>query len=120
MLLQERVWPIYCLSANPKIRLWYCRLRYASNTRVVPVFRLVDRINLGEVIDFNESNSSDSESENKDSDNEPVTINKVKENDLKCIEWLYEAFIKSKYMLIVKSKKMILIIKRLQEVHADI
>ena len=129
MLVRERGRPTYLLSSNPQIRLWHCRLGYASNARVIQVSKLVDKIDLeGAAIQKDESylNSSDFKTDDEDikqsdtdADNEPASINKMT-NNINGIEQLCETCIKSKHTRIVKSKKMTSITKRLQEVHTDL
>lgn len=116
---------MYRFSSNPQTQLWHWCLGHASNVRVVQASKLIDGINLGEVIGpDNETPSSYSELDNEDSDadvdNKPTTINEATENDLKCIKQLYKAYIKSKHIRIVKLKKMTLMIRKLQEVHIDL
>lgn len=89
MLLQRRGQPIYRLIANPKIQLQYCRFGHVNNTRVFQASKLVDEIDFREATGFDKSYSSDSKLENKDSDNEFAIINKVMDNNLKCIEQPY-------------------------------
>lgn len=125
MLIRGRERPTYRFNSNPQTRLWHCCIGHASNTKVVQASKLVDEIDLEKATSpDNELHSFDSEFDNEDSntdtDNKPTTINKVSENDLKYIEQLCKTFIKSKYTRIIKSKKMTLITRRLQEVHADL
>lgn len=120
MLVQKRVWRTYLLSSNLKIRLWHYRLGHASNVRVVQASKLVDEIDLKELSGLaNKLYSSNSES-NNDSDadilNVPAPINKITQG----MEKFYEAYIESKYIRIIKSKKMTPITRRLQEIHADL
>lgn len=86
---------------------------------------MVDGINLGKATSLNNGpHSPDFEPDNEDSDanvdNKPTTINKTIENNLEYIKQLCEVYIENKYMWIVKSMKMILITKKLQEVYSDL
>lgn len=72
----------------------------------------------------NEAYSSDFELNNiyfdANINNKSIAINKATKNNLECIKQLYKAYIKSKYIWIVKSKKMMSITKKLQEIHKDL
>lgn len=46
MLMQGKVWSTYFLSLKAQIRLWHHRLGHASNTRIIQVLKLADRIEL--------------------------------------------------------------------------
>ena len=122
MLVRGRGQPMYLLSFNPQIRLWYCRLGHASNVRVVQVSKLVDGINLGEITiePINESQSFDSELKSDTDVDKPSPINKAMELNIDDVKELCKACIESKYTKIVKSKRMTSTTKRLQEIHADL
>ena len=127
MLVQRKGQLIYLLSSNPQIRLWHRGLGHASNARIIQASKLVDKIDLGEAIGpDNELYSSDFEPDDEnnksdeDADNEPTTINTATEYNLNGVKELCKVCIKSKHTRIVKLKKMIPTIKRLQEVHADL
>ena len=92
--------------------------------RVIPASKLVDRIDLKEIIEpVDKLHSSNSKSKN-DSDAKAIykltSINKTIEYNLRDVKELCETFIKSKYIKIVKSKKIIAIIKKLQKVYAKL
>lgn len=87
-------------------------------------FKLVNRINFKKIIrPDNKLYSSDSKPNNKnnksniDANIKPTTINKAIEYNLNDIEILCDTCIESKHIRIVKLKKIILIIKRLQEIY---
>ena len=92
--------------------------------RVIQVSKVVDRIDLGELEQIEETYYSNSKSEENDSDTEVIHefahIGKVTEYSLGRIEELYEACIKSKYTRIVSLKKMTVKTRKLQEVHAHL
>lgn len=46
ILVKGRNRPSYLLSKNSQLRLWHRRLEYASNTRVMEVSKLTNRINI--------------------------------------------------------------------------
>ena len=117
MLMRGRGEPIYSLSSNPQIRLWHHRLGHASNTRVIQISKLVDGINLREIIGpVDNPHSSDSELEFDSDSDKPSSIDKAIELNIDSVEKLCEACIKSKHTRIVKSKRMTLTMIRLQEI----
>ena len=122
MLVRGRSRSTNLLSSNPQIRLWHCQLDHASNTRVVQVSKLVDGIDLGEItiepIDKPQSSNSKSES-NSDID-KPSPINKTMELNINGVEKLCKACLESKHTKIVKSKRMIPTMRRLQEIYTDL
>lgn len=127
ILVQERSQSIYLLRSNSQIFFWHHCLDHANNARVIQASKLVDRIDFGKVIGSdNKRYLSDSKPDNKnnksnkDADSKPITINKAIEYNLNNIEKLCEACIESKHTRIIKSKKMTLISKRLQEVYANL
>ena len=77
---------------------------------------LVDGINPGEIGPVDEPHSSNSES----SDSNAEAINKAIKHNLGVIKKLCEACIENKHIRIVKSKKITLTTRRLQEVHANL
>ena len=83
--------------------------------RVIQASKLVDGIELGETRPVDKSHSSNSEFSNSDAE----AINEVIKYNLIDVEKLYEVCIKNKYTRIVKSKKVTLTTKRLQEVNTD-
>ena len=115
MLVQGRGRPTNLLNSNPQIRLWHRRFGYANNTKVVQVSKLVDGINLGEVITepIDEPQSSDSESESNSDADKPSPINKAMELNIDSVEELCEACIKNKHTRIVKLKRITPTTKRL-------
>ena len=81
----------------------------------------MDGINLGEIIGpVNNLHSSNSEFEFDSNSDKLFPINKKIELNIDSVEELYEAYIKSKDTRNVKSKKMTLSAKRLQEIHVDL
>ena len=84
----------------------------------------MDGIDLRELELVEETHSSDLKSNKNDSTteatHESTLINKVTELNFKRVEELCEACIESKHMRIVKSKKMTITTKKLQEVHANL
>lgn len=91
---------------------------------VIQASKLIDRIDprkRPEVADKSYfSNSETNDNSDKDSNNQPGLINKIINYTIKGIEELREACIESKYARIVKSKRMTLTIRKLQEVHANL
>lgn len=63
----------------------------------------------------NKNNKSD-----KNANSKLIIINKVTKYNLNSVEKPCKTYIKSKYIRIVKSKKMTPTTKRLQKVHADL
>lgn len=57
---------------------------------------------------------------NIDVDNKFIVINKIIRYNFNDIEKLWKIYIKNKYIRIVKSKKMILIIKKLLKVYINL
>lgn len=118
IFMQKRNQLTDCYSSNLQILLWHCCFDYAGNAKIVQAAKLIDGINLREVVcPDNELYFSNFKSDNKSSNinvnNESTVINKVIENNLEYIKQPCKAYIKSKYTRIIKSKKMMLIIKRL-------
>ena len=121
MLLQGRGQPTYSLSFNPQIQLWYYQLGYASNARVIQVSKLVDEIDLGEIIGpIDNPHFSNSELEFDSDSNKPFLINKAIELNIDGVEELCEACIKNKKTRIVKLKRITPITKRLPEIYANL
>ena len=121
MLVQGRRRPTYLLNSNLQIRLWYCRLGHTSNVRVIQVFKLVNEINLGEIIGpINNLHSSDSKFEFDSDSNKSFPINKKIELNIDSVEKLYEACIESKDTRNIKSKKITPPAKKLQEIHVNL
>lgn len=46
ILVKRRGQPIYFLSKNPQIKLWYRQLGYASNARIVKISKLTGNIKI--------------------------------------------------------------------------
>ena len=81
----------------------------------------MDEINLREITGpVDNPHSSDFELEFESDSDKLSPINKAMELNIDGVEELCEACIKSKYIRIVKSKKMTLITKRLEEIHANL
>ena len=121
MFVQSRDRPIYSLSSNPQVQLWYCRLGHASNARIIQASKLVDRINLGEITGpVDHPHSSNSKLEFDSDSDKPSPFNKAIELNINGVEELCEACIKSKHTRIVKSKRILPTMKRLQEIYADL
>ena len=108
ILVRGKGRPTCLLNSNPQIRLWHCRLGHASNVRIVQVSKLVDRINLGEIIiePIDELQSSDFEPESDSDADKLFPINKAMELNIDSMEELCKACIESKHIRIVKSKRM--------------
>lgn len=124
MFMKEKSIAIYLLSPNIQIQIQYHYLTHASNVRVVQVSKVIDEINLKEISDFIDKSHFFKSESNNNSDvdvyNILVFINKVREHNFKGIKKLCKAYIKNKYIKIVKLKKMILIIKKLQEIYTNL
>ena len=116
MLVKDRGRSTYRLSSNQQVWLWYRRFGHASNARVIQASQLVDGIDLEKTGPVDKTHSSNSESFDSDAE----AINKAIKHNLGDVEKLCETCIKSKHTRIVKSKKMTLTTRRLQEVHADL
>lgn len=89
--------------------------------------KLVDKIDLKEAIrPNNKLYSLDSEPDNennkfdKNADSKLTTINKITEYNFNSMEELCKAYIKSKHIRIIKSKKMTSTTKRLKKIHIDL
>lgn len=120
MLISGRGWLTYLFSSNPQIQLWHCCLGHANNARLIQSSKLINEINLKDVSEvIEESYSFNSKSDNdsdKGSNNQPIFIIKVTDHIIEGIEELCKVFVKNKHIKIVKLKKMIPIIRRLQKV----
>lgn len=93
----------YYFSSNPQIWFWHYCLNHTSNTKIVQISKVIDKIHLGEIIDLKkgpkESFSSNLELENEDSNNKSaIVINKATENDFEYIKQLCKACIKNKHI----------------------
>ncbi len=111
---------MYLLSPKQQIRLWHCRLGHASNIRVIQTSKLADGINFGgEISSDDEVFSSNSKPDKEDAKNESAPINEVIDS-LGIIEQLYVAYVKSKYIRMIKSKSMTLTTRKLQEIYIDL
>ena len=82
----------------------------------------MDGINLGEITTepIDKLQSSNSEPESDSDADKPSPINKAMELNIDDVEELCKACIKSKYTKIVKLKRMILTIRWLQKIHAEL
>lgn len=127
MLVQGKSLFIYLLSSNSQIWLWHRYLSHTSNTKVIQALKLVDKIDLGKAKGRdNQSHSSDFklDDENKkfddNNDSKPITINKKIEYNFYGMKQFCKACIESKHIKIIKSKKIMQKIKKLQKVYANL
>ena len=97
VLVKGKGRPTYLLSSNPQICFWHCYLGHASNVGVIQASKLVNKIDLGRVINSEDKlHSSDSEPEkennkklNANAKNKLVFIKKLSKN-CNDIEQLYK------------------------------
>lgn len=129
MIIQRRKCSIYFQSQITQIRLWHYRFGYRSNAKIIQASKLVDGTNLKKKsknsetdnIHENQLLSSDSKTNkyiNSDLD-KPTIINKATNINIK-IAKLYDTYIESKHIRIVKAKRMTAITHKLQEIYADL
>lgn len=113
---------MYLFSFNPEI--WYQKRRFGNvnNAKIIQVFKLVNRINFQEITGpINKSYSFNSKFDKSNSHtNKSFPINKTIKHDINSLEELYETCIKSKYIRIIKSKKMTLITRRFQDIDTNL
>lgn len=90
ILVRKKGQPIYLLSSNLQVQLLYCRIGYASNTRVIKILKFVDRINFRKVLEVADepyfSNSKTNNNFDKDGNNRPLPINKIIDNNIEDIK----------------------------------
>lgn len=99
LLVYSKSQPIYLLSFNLQIRLLHCQLDHTSNTKIIPVSKLVDRIDLKEIIEpINNSQSCDSEFEFDLYSNKSSSINKIIKLNINSVKKLCEACIKNNHI----------------------
>lgn len=117
ILIKEKDQLTYFFNSNLQIYLWHHYLGYTSNTKIIQASKLVNRIDFEDISKVTKKPySSNSESDNNsdnNGNNQSTLINKVISYNIKYIKKLYKVGIKSKYIKIVKLKKMTLIIKKL-------
>lgn len=115
MITQGKKRLTYFKGQNPEIKLQHDCFGHISNVKSIQSSKFVDVINLNSYSTCSESKSDN----NIDFDiYESALINKIiimdKETEL------YTTYVKNKYNKIVKSKKMILITQRLQEIYGNL
>lgn len=133
MAISGRGRPTHLVSTNKRIRVWYGRLAYTSNARVVRTSKLTDGIELNTSnneynpikvrIDFDDSDASDSDSKDAGSVIQHLaqTIASCKENDLDNLDKLCTLCVDSKSTRVVRqNKSMTVTTEKLEEVHADL
>ena len=120
--MQGRGQSIYLFNFNLQIWLWCCQLGHASNTKIVQVSRLIDGIDFGKITiePIDKSDFSNSIPESDLDVDKLAPIPNIIELNIDSVEKLWEASIKSKHIKIVKSKRMTLTMRRLQEIYTNL
>lgn len=122
--MQRRGQPTYLLNLNLQIWLQYQYFDHASNAKVIQAFKLVDRINLGEILGLVDKlhsfNSKSDNNSNTETTYKPAFINKAIEYNLGDVKEFCKICIKSKYTRIINSKKMTITKRRLQKIYANL
>lgn len=86
------------------------------------IFNLINKINLRKISKLVYFSSSDFKSNNNlntNTNNKPTFINKIIKYNFKSIKILYKSSINNKYIRIIKSKKIKLIIKKLEKIYTN-
>ena len=135
MLVNSRGRPTYLLSKNPQIKLGHRRLGYVSNTRIIEVFKLNDKIEIMIEDDhLTEDLPFDLEMDEKDkyedlgqtliADHKHERLSPlmaiINDPNSSEIEKLCDLCIESKYTKIVRYKKLTPTTRKLQKIHADL
>lgn len=128
IIIQKRGQLIYLLSKNWEVRLWHCHFTYISSVWIIQASNLVDGIKLSNIAidNFNDNpfsldlEANDEKEIKPDIDIyitlTPASLNKIMES----IKDFCDTYIKSKYIKIIKYKKITPIVWKLEEIHANL